>query len=196
MSKETMSEQSSKDAIRGAVETIITAVGDDSSRPGLQGTPERVAKAFCEWLRGYGPVPFQVTMFPTAYAGPVVRRGIPFQSFCEHHLACYHGTVDLAYLPKGQVMGLSKIIRLVQHWAARLTIQEDLTDDIANRFAEAAGTPDVAVIVTACHSCEKTRGVRVGDVPTVTRAMRGRYASEPELQREFYALLGKSDAEG
>jgi GTP cyclohydrolase I len=170
------------------VETIIVAAGDDLTRGGLQGTPERVAKAWAEWLRGYRPHDFDVKRFQSAYEGLVVRAGIPFQSFCEHHMARYHGTIDFAYIPKGWVIGLSKIIRLAQWKASRLTIQETLTDEISAMFRETLETDDVAVVVRAFHSCESTRGVKVGDVPTITAALKGRFFTDSALRAEFYQL--------
>lgn len=168
---------------------LLWEIGEDPTRDGLDGTPERVAKAYAEWFRGYEKPPFEVKRFKTKYDGIVARVGIPFQSFCEHHMARYSGVIHFAYLPKQYVLGLSKIIRLAQHWASRLTIQEDLTTDIATNFKEALGTEDVGVVISALHSCESTRGVKVGNVPTVTAVLSGKFMSDQRLRDEFYQLI-------
>lgn len=171
------------------ISRLLAEIGDDPNREGLIDTPERVAKAYAEWFRGYEPVPFEVKRFKTKYTGIVARVGIPFQSFCEHHMARYSGLIHFAYIPKNHVLGLSKIIRLAQHWAAKLTIQEDLTAEIAAQFIAALGTQDVAVVISALHSCESTRGVKVGNVPTVTASMEGKFFTEKALRDEFYQLI-------
>lgn len=170
------------------VTRLLREIGEDMDRPGLDGTPERVAKAFQEWYRGYEDVDFDVKTFKTAYTGLVVRPCVPFQSFCEHHMARYAGTISFAYIPNGRCIGLSKIIRLIQHWTARLSIQEDLTDMIVERFKTLLGTEDVAIVVSAFHSCESTRGVKVAGVPTVTSKLSGRFFSDRALREEFYQL--------
>lgn len=168
---------------------LLSEIGDNPNREGLLETPERVAKAYAEWFRGYEQPPFEVKKFKTKYKGIIARVGIPFQSFCEHHMARYSGVIHFAYIPKGYVLGLSKIIRLAQHWASRLTIQEDLTAEISAQFIAALQTQDVAVVISALHSCESTRGVKVGNVPTVTASMEGKFFTEKALRDEFYQLI-------
>lgn len=168
---------------------LLSEIGDNPEREGLKETPERVAKAYAEWFRGYERPPFEVKKFKTKYNGIIARVGIPFQSFCEHHMARYSGVIHFAYIPSGHVLGLSKIIRLAQHWAARLTIQEDLTAEITAQFMAVLGTKDVAVVVSALHSCESTRGVKVANVPTVTASMGGKFFTEKALRDEFYQLV-------
>ena len=168
---------------------LLREIGEDLERPGLEGTPERVAKAFAEWYRGYEKPPFDVKVFKTGYKGLVVRPCVPFQSFCEHHMARYAGTISFAYIPSGQCIGLSKIIRLIQHWTARLSIQEDLTDMIVENFKAILKTDDIAIVVSAFHSCESTRGVRVAGVPTVTSRLSGRFFTDAALRDEFYKLI-------
>lgn len=171
------------------VSRLLSEIGDDPNREGLVETPERVAKAYAEWFRGYGEPPFEVKQFKTKYNGIIARVGIPFQSFCEHHMARYAGVIHFAYIPNGWVLGLSKIIRLAQHWAAKLTIQEDLTDEICRNFVKTLKTEDVAVVISALHSCESTRGVKVGNVPTVTARVSGKFFAEKALRDEFYQLI-------
>lgn len=171
------------------IKLLIEGLGEDLSRPGLKDTPERVARAWKEWCRGYATFNLPLTTFPSDYTGLIVRKGIPFQSFCEHHLAMYEGTIDLAYIPDGKVLGLSKIIRFVQHYCARLSIQEDLTDDILRRFSEAVQPKGAAIKMSACHSCEGSRGVKVPGVPTVTLATSGIFQERPELVEQFHSLI-------
>lgn len=174
------------------IEKLLKEIGDNPDREGLLETPERVAKAYNEWFRGYGPVDFDVKRFTTKYEGLIVRPGIPFQSFCEHHMARYAGVIHFAYIPNGSCIGLSKIIRLAQHWTAKLSIQEDLTDEILANYQMILGTDDVAVVISALHSCESTRGVKVSNVPTMTAKLSGRFMTEPMLRDEFYKLIHAS----
>ncbi|TSC65453.1 MAG: GTP cyclohydrolase I [Candidatus Berkelbacteria bacterium Gr01-1014_85] len=181
--------QFNEQKITEGIKLLIEGLGEDLTRPGLIDTPERVARAWKEWCRGYTPFNLPLTTFPSDYVGMIVRKDIPFQSFCEHHLAIYQGTIDLAYVPDGKVLGLSKIIRFCQHYSARLSIQEDLTDDILNRFNQAVQPKGVAIKMSACHSCEGSRGVKVPDVPTVTFATSGVFQERPELVGQFHSLI-------
>lgn len=178
-----------QEKITKAIKLLIEGLGEDLSRPGLKDTPERVAKAWKEWCRGYSPFDLPLTTFPSRYTGIIVRKGIPFQSFCEHHLALYQGTVDLAYIPDGKVLGLSKIVRLVQHYTARLSIQEDLTNDILEHFRQAVQPKGTIIKMSACHSCEGSRGVKVPGVPTITLASDGIFLEQPELMQQFHSLV-------
>lgn len=171
---------------------LLKEIGDDPTREGLLETPERVAKAYDEWFRGYGDPEFEIKRFKTSYGGLLVRPLIPFQSFCEHHMARYAGVIHFAYIPNGYAIGLSKIIRLVQHWSAKLSIQEDLTTSLVENFQKVLETKDIALVVSAFHSCESTRGVKVSGVPTVTAKLSGKFMSEPELRDEFYKLIHSS----
>lgn len=171
------------------VSRLLKEIGDDPKREGLIETPERVAKAYEEWYKGYKDPDFVVKAFKTKYDGLVVRVGIPFQSFCEHHMARYAGVIHFAYIPNGYCIGLSKIIRLAQHWSAKLSIQEDLTDQISTQFREILKTEEVAVVVSALHTCESTRGVKVAGVPTITSKLTGRFFDDHKLRDEFYKLI-------
>lgn len=181
--------QFNEEKMAQGIKLLIEGLGEDLARPGLKDTPQRVAKAWTEWCKGYARFNLPLTTFPSAYNGLIVRKGIPFVSFCEHHLAMYQGTVDIAYVPNGAVLGLSKIIRLVQHYCARLSIQEDLTDDILRRFCEAVAPQGVAIKISAYHSCEGSRGVKVSGVPTVTFSASGIFQERPELVEQFHSLI-------
>lgn len=168
---------------------LIKEIGDDPTREGVIDTPIRVAKAYEEWFKGYNDPEFVVKAFKTKYSGLLVRPSIPFQSFCEHHMARYSGFIHFAYIPNGSCIGLSKIIRLAQHWTARLSIQEDITETLVDNFKKILGTEDVAVVVSAFHTCESTRGVKVGNVPTITATLGGRFMKDGSLRDEFYKLI-------
>src|SRR3989339_1076660 len=109
-----MNKQISEEKIEKATQLLLEGLGEDLKRAGLKDTPKRVAKAWAEWCRGYSELDRPLVTFESGYSEMVIRKEIPFTSFCEHHLAMYQGTVDLAYIPNGQVVGLSKIIRFVQ----------------------------------------------------------------------------------
>lgn len=177
--------------IQTKIAELLELIGEDSKRDGLLDTPRRVADAYTEWFRGYQAPTFNITSFPSKYTGIVARRGIPFQSFCEHHMAMYKGTIDFGYIPNGFVVGISKIPRLFQHYSAKLTIQEELTDDLLNKFYEqfpAVKKPlGAIIIITANHTCESSRGVKV-DVPTTTSSVRGVFAEKLSPREEFLSL--------
>ena len=167
-----------------AIKRIIELLGDNPER-------ERVARAYSEWFRGYGEPDFKMKAFSSDYSGIIIRKQIPFQSFCEHHIAMYKGFIDFGYVPDGKVLGISKIIRFLQHNSARLTIQEDLTDMLINKFCEIVKPKGAIIIVTANHSCEGTRGVKVPDVPTITSSVRGLFASDATAKAEFLSIIKK-----
>lgn len=181
-----------KQAIAQAVETLLIAIDEDPQRDGLKDTPQRVARAWLEWTRGYRARDFSISTFETKYSGIVARRAIPFQSFCEHHLSLYSGTINFGYIPNGSAIGLSKIIRLFQHEAARLTIQENLTDHLIDEFLslfDKKHRPKGAIIIVeAMHSCEATRGIRVS-APTITSAVRGVFAKKLDPREEFLQII-------
>jgi GTP cyclohydrolase IA len=178
--------------IAGAVRTILIAMGEDPDREGLMETPLRVARAYKEWFRGYEEPSFRMTMFDTDYGGLVVRKAIPFQSFCEHHMAMYKGTIDFGYIPNGKMVGLSKIPRLFQHKASILSSQEMLTDLLVDEFEamfpEGNKPVGTIVVVTARHSCESSRGIKV-DAPTITSSVRGKFKQDLAPRDEFLSLI-------
>jgi GTP cyclohydrolase I len=181
----------SEDSIQEAVRSILLALGENPDREGLKQTPARVARAYKEWFRGYTEPSFSMTTFASDYAGLVVRKDIPFQSYCEHHMAPYRGTIDFAYVPNGRIIGLSKIPRVFQHYASRLTTQEMLTADLIERFLgmfeEQYKPKGAIIIINARHSCESSRGVKV-DAPTITSEVRGVFQTDLSPRDEFLSL--------
>lgn len=172
-----------------AVKKIIGLLGDNPEREGVKETPIRVARAYKEWFRGYGEPDFKMKTFTSDYSGMLIRKQIPFQSFCEHHIAIYRGFIDFGYIPDGKVIGISKIIRFMQHYSSRLTIQEDLTDMLLDKFCETVKPKGAIIIIAASHSCEGTRGVRVPNVPTITSSVRGSFLENSNIKEEFLSLI-------
>lgn len=165
-------------AIADAVRTILAQVGEDPQRQGLLRTPERVARAYDELLSGYSADPVALingALFDTEYHEMVVVKDIEFYSLCEHHMLPFFGKVHVAYIPDGQVLGLSKIPRIVDMYARRLTLQERMTQEIADFIAELVQPRGVAVLVTGQHMCAMMRGVNQSDSKMMTQVLSGEF---------------------
>lgn len=177
-----------------AVRTLIRWAGDDPGREGLLGTPARVAKAYQEYFSGYGSDPMDLLERTfeevDGYDEMVLLREIPFESHCEHHLAPIIGKAHVAYMPRNRVVGISKLVRVVEAYARRLQIQEKMTAQIANAIEEVLEPKGVAVVVEASHQCMTTRGVHRPGVAMVTSRMLGLFRSDARTRREFLALIG------
>lgn len=175
-----------------AVRTLIRWAGDEPSREGLLATPARVVRAYEEWFAGYRQDPASLLSRTFEEVGGyddlVILRDIPLQSTCEHHMAAIRGVVHIAYLPNRRVVGISKLVRLVEACGRRLQIQERLTAEIADTLAHALQPHGVTVIVQASHECLSSRGVRLHGVSMLTRRLLGQFAQEPQ-RREILALL-------
>lgn len=176
-------------AIEEHIRGILLALGEDPDREGLRETPERVARMYAEVFDGINYTNHEIaelfgkTFTAPENAGPVVVRDIEVFSFCEHHMALmYDMRVNVAYVPHGKVIGLSKIARICDMAAKRLQLQERLGTDIAEIMAEAAGTPDVGVVIAGTHSCMTARGIRNASARTVTQTWRGAFRDKIELQ--------------
>jgi GTP cyclohydrolase IA len=176
-----------------AVRTLMAWAGDDPGRQGLRDTPSRVARAYKEWFKGYGEDPevmLKRTFDETAgYDEIITLRDIPFQSFCEHHLAPITGFAHIGYLPKGRVVGISKLARIVDTFACRLQIQERLTAQIADVIQKVLRPDGVAVVIKATHGCMTTRGVHKHGSGMVTSRMLGCFRDSPATRHEFMAGL-------
>jgi len=161
---------------------------DDEARPDLALTPHRFAAAFAEMLT---PRPFDFTTFVNVegYDEMVVVRDIAVQSLCEHHLLPFVGVAHVAYLPADLIVGLSKLPRIVEHFARRLQTQERLTLQVADALVTHLQPRGVGVVVEATHSCMTLRGVRTEHASTKTSAMRGSLRSDPATRAEFFALV-------
>ncbi|MGH8937637.1 MAG: GTP cyclohydrolase I FolE [Acidimicrobiia bacterium] len=180
-------------AIADAVRAILKAVGEDPERPGLQGTPERVARFYAEAFSGLHEDPRAIlteVQVAEAHEEMVMVRDIPFASLCEHHLIPMVGRAHVAYLPRGgRLTGLSKLARLVEVYSRRPQVQERLTSQIADTLMEALDPLGALVVMEAEHLCMTMRGVRKPGAITVTSAVRGRLAEDPGLRAEAFSLV-------
>lgn len=171
---------------------IIRAVGEDLSRPGLADTPERAAKAFEFLTHGYQQSVDEVVngaLFPSESSEMVLVQDIELYSLCEHHLLPFIGKCHVAYIPTGQVIGLSKIARIVDVFARRLQIQESLTTQIAETIMQVTNAAGVGVIIEARHMCMMMRGVEKQNSVMKTSSMLGNFRDEQKTRDEFLALL-------
>lgn len=180
--------------IEQGVRLMLEGIGEDLSRPGIKRTPERVACSMAELCRGLDPgsrKPIAV-MSEADQNEMIIVKDISFSSMCEHHLLPYIGRCDIVYLPADdRIAGLSAIVELVENLAARPTIQERLTTEIANTLMAELQAKGVMVVMEAEHMCLAMRGVRKRDSRIVTSAMRG-YLKRPETRGEALALIGRS----
>lgn len=175
-----------------AYTTILTAVGEDLDRPGLKDTPVRAARAFAHLTSGYTQDLNVVTnnaVFPSDNREMVLVKNIEFYSLCEHHLLPFYGRVHIAYLPEGQVLGLSKFARITDMFARRLQIQENLTQQIAQAVAEVTGARGVAVVIDSAHMCMMMRGVGKQESTTRTVSFLGEFKTDKDSRREFLSAV-------
>ncbi len=179
------------DRIEKAVLEILEAVGEDASREGLKGTPRRVARMYAELLGGMDEDPKKHlgSVFTENYDEIVLLRDIPFYSVCEHHLMPFIGTANVAYLPSGKVLGVSKLARVVDCFARRLQLQERLTVQISDFLMESLNPKGVAVVLEASHSCMTIRGIRKPGSVMVTSALRGIFKRDPRSRSEILSLM-------
>jgi GTP cyclohydrolase I len=176
-------------AAEQAVRDLLVALGRDHSSDHLRDTPRRVVGALSELLT---PEPFDLTTFANdeGYDELVVARDIPFQSLCEHHLLPFHGVAHVGYVPAGQILGLSKLARVVQLFARDLQVQERLTKQIADWLQQNLAPKGVGVVLEAEHLCMSVRGVRATGSRTVTSAVHGLLRDDAACRQEFFALTG------
>ena len=174
-----------------AVKTILEIIGEDVSREGLIKTPNRVFRSFMEMTKGYHQDPVAVlndALFETDNDQMVLVKNIEFYSMCEHHLLPIIGRAHVAYIPNGKVVGLSKIPRMVDIFARRLQIQEQLTEQIADAINEVISPKGVAVVVQARHMCMEMRGVKKTHSATTTSALRGSFLRS-DTRKEFFDII-------
>ena len=185
-------------AIEAHIRGILEALGDDPDREGLRETPQRVAKMYEEVFAGMNYTNREIAeMFDKTFqeADPdhhdlVLVRDIDVFSYCEHHMALmYDMKVSVGYLPRGRVIGLSKIARIADMAARRLQLQERLGRDIAEIISMVTGSEDVAVVISGCHSCMTARGIQKPGTRTITETYRGKFETDPVLQMRMEAML-------
>ena len=173
------------------VRAILAALGEDPDREGLRKTPDRVMRAYRFFTKGYVEDPHAVigdAMFTEDYSEMIIVKDIDFFSLCEHHLLPFFGRVHVAYLPKGRIVGISKIARMVETYARRLQVQERMTDQIANTISDVLGAAGVGVVVEAEHMCMRMRGVEKPNSVVVTSSLVGVFR-EKETRQEFNNLI-------
>lgn len=173
-------------------EKIIASIGEDTTREGLRDTPERAAKAFKFLTRGYDQKVDDVVndaIFQSNNDEMVLVKDIELYSLCEHHLLPFIGKCHVAYLPQGKVIGLSKIARIVDMYARRLQIQENMTKQIADTIQKVTGASGVGVIVEAKHLCMMMRGVEKQNSLMTTSMMLGSFRNDPSTRTEFLTLV-------
>jgi GTP cyclohydrolase I len=182
-----------KPRIERAVREILIAIGEDPNREGVLGTPERVAEAYEYLFAGLGEDPTRHLEigFAEDYRDTVLVRDIPLYSICEHHLIPFVGKAHVGYAPNGRVVGLSKLARLVEGYARRPQLQEQLTAQIADALYENLGSQGSMVVIEAEHLCMTARGVQKSGSITVTSAVRGIYAEDETLRAETMGLISR-----
>ena len=189
-------ERPSRAEAEDAVRTMIRWAGDDPNREGLLGTPDRVARAWEEFFRGYDEDPHEILARTfeeiEGYDEMVVLKDIRFESHCEHHLLPIIGLAHVAYLPKTRVVGISKLARLVEAYAKRLQIQEKMTAQIAGAIEDVLQPDGVAVVIEATHQCMTTRGIHKPGATMVTSRMLGGFRNDQKTRREFLAMIRQS----
>lgn len=174
------------------VRSFLIAIGEDPNREGLLDTPKRVSKSWKELYKGYSQSPEEIlsTVFKDGSCDEmVILKDIEFTSMCEHHVLPFRGKAHIAYLPNGNVVGLSKLARLVDCFAKRLQIQEKMTQQISNAIDQVLKPKGVAVIIEAHHQCMSCRGVGKQNSIMITSSMLGFFRSEAQVRNEFLSLI-------
>src|SRR5438128_11920222 len=180
------------DPIADLVESLLVELGEDPDRQGLKATPDRVSRAMRELTNGYGVKPEEVVagaVFDQDYDEMVIVKDIAFYSLCEHHMLPFFGQVHVGYLPKGKVIGLSKIPRLVEDFSHRLQIQEQLTREIAEALNVTLVPRGVGVVIEARHLCMEMRGVETPGGRMITSCMLGTFRRHARTRGEFLDLV-------
>ena len=190
-------EQECTGDIECAVRDVLTAIGEDVEREGLQRTPERVARMYEELTAGYHVDPVRLineAIFDVEYDEMVIVRNIDYYSLCEHHMLPFLGQAHVAYIPDGKVIGLSKIPRIVEMFARRLQVQERMTQEVAEFLQDTLRPQGVAVVCEGLHMCAAMRGVKKANARMVTSAMLGDFKTNQSTRHEFFAHLERGDA--
>ena len=180
-----------QEKIAAGVRMIIEAIGDDPDREGLKDTARRVARMYGEFFQGLheDPRTYLQVVFDEQHDEMVLVKDVPFHSMCEHHLLPFHGRVHAAYIPRGRVVGLSKIARVIEVFARRPQVQERMTAQIADLMTDELDAHGVGVVVEASHTCMTMRGVKKPGSLMVTSAMRGSFKTDQATRSEFMSLV-------
>ena len=185
-------DQETTEQIAAHIKAILGLLGEDVEREGLLKTPERVAKAMQFLTQGYyqsGEIIVKSALFEEPYDHMVIVKDIELFSLCEHHMLPFIGKAHVAYIPKGQITGLSKIARVVETYARRLQVQERLTEQIRDCIQESLQPMGVAVVIEAMHTCMSMRGVQKSNAITTTSAFSGIFLKSQKTRNEFLKLI-------
>ncbi|WLD76986.1 GTP cyclohydrolase I FolE [Mogibacterium neglectum] len=180
-----------RDKIMEGVRLILDGIGEDVTREGLLETPERVAKMYEELAGGYtdSASTYLAKRFDVENNDIVLEKDIEFYSLCEHHMLPFYGRIAIAYIPNGEVIGLSKMARTVEVFAKRLQLQERMTTQIADAFMEELNPKGVMVMIEAEHMCMTMRGIKKPGTKTVTVMARGSFENDEHLQNTFFRMM-------
>ena len=180
-----------EERIQKAVTMILEAIGENPEREGLRETPQRVARMYAELTSGYNDSAktHLSKVFTAENAEVVLEKDITFHSLCEHHMLPFFGKVHIAYIPNGKVLGLSKLARVVETFARRLQIQEQMTNQIADAINDELSPKGVFVIIEAEHTCMTMRGIKKIGSKTVTVATRGEFKDNLQMQKNIQELI-------
>lgn len=180
-----------EEKIQKAVTMILEAIGENPEREGLRETPQRVARMYAELTSGYhdSAKTHLSKVFTAENAEVVLEKDITFHSLCEHHMLPFFGKVHIAYIPNGKVVGLSKLARVVETFARRLQIQEQMTNQIADAIDDELSAKGVFVIIEAEHTCMTMRGIKKIGSKTVTVATRGEFKDNLQMQKNMQELI-------
>ena len=188
-----MSEKPTREQAEAAIRTLLSWAGEDPAREGLLDTPRRVVDAYKDWFSGYAmdPAEFLRRTFEevAGYDELIVLRDISFESHCEHHMAPIIGRAHVGYLPNGKIVGISKLVRVVEAYARRFQVQEKLTAQIAGCIEEVLQPRGVGVVIEAAHECMTTRGVHKRGVSMVTSTMLGAFREDARTRAEFLRFI-------
>ena len=191
----TTDDRPSKEEAEDAVRTLIKWAGDDPTREGLLGTPDRVTRSYLEFFAGYAenPAEYLERTFEevAGYDEMIILKDIRMESYCEHHMVPIIGVVHVAYMPDNRVVGISKLARVVDAFSKRLQIQEKLTQQIADTIDKALKPKGVAVIIESSHQCMTTRGVHKDGVTMITSSMLGMFRKSDITRKELLAFLDR-----
>jgi len=180
-----------QEKIAVGIRMVLEAIGENPDREGLRDTAKRVAKMYADLFQGLyeDPRDHLTVLFDEQHDEMVLVKDVPFYSMCEHHLLPFQGQAHVAYLPRGKVVGLSKIVRVVEAFARRPQVQERLTSQIADLLMEELDAHGVAVVIEASHTCMTMRGVKKPGSNVVTSAMRGIFKTAEATRNEFMSLV-------
>lgn len=180
-----------KEKIREGVRLILEGIGEDINREGLVETPDRIARMYEELAGGYtkSAEKHLEKRFHVDNNDMVIEKDIPFYSFCEHHMLPFYGTAAVAYIPNGEVVGLSKIARTLEVYAKRFQLQERLTAQVADVFMKELNPQGVMVFIEAEHMCMTMRGIKKPGTKTVTVVTRGIFENNECLQNQFFRMM-------